>query len=49
MLLLEEKLVVSVSGNSFGSNDNIRLSYAASENDINNALIRMEELFNKIK
>ena len=49
MLLLEEKLVVTVSGNSFGSNNNIRLSYAASENDINNALIRMKELFNKIK
>ena len=49
MLLLQEKLVVTVSGNSFGADGYIRISYAASEKDINNALIKIEELLLKIK
>ena len=49
MLLLQEKLVVSVSGDSFGAKNNIRLSYAAAEKDIQNALIKLEELLSEIK
>ena len=43
------KLVVSVAGDSFGAKNNIRLSYAASEKDIQNAIIKMKELLNEIK
>jgi len=49
MLLLQEKLVVSVSGDSFGAKNNIRLSYAASEEDIKKALKKIEELLTEIK
>ena len=42
--LLEEKSVVSVPGKSFGSNNNIRFSYAISSKRINLAVQRMKEL-----
>ena len=49
MLMLNELSIVTVAGNSFGSNNNIRLSYAASENDIKLALEKMNGLLSKIK
>ena len=49
MSLLEEKHVVSVAGDSFGSPNNIRFSYAASEKDINDAISALEQILNKIK
>ncbi len=48
MILLEEESVVSVAGDSFGSSEHIRFSYAASENDINTAMDRLESLLNKL-
>jgi aspartate aminotransferase len=44
LILLEAKSVVSVAGNSFGANNNIRFSYATSENIINEAMNRLEEV-----
>ena len=49
MLMLNELSIVTVAGNSFGSNNYIRLSYAASENDIKLALEKMNGLLSKIK
>ena len=48
MMLLEQKLVVSVSGESFGADDNIRFSYATSEKTINDAMDRLEALLSEI-
>ena len=44
MILLEEKSVVSVAGNSFGADQNIRFSYATSEQVINEAMNKLEEV-----
>jgi len=44
LILLETKSVVSVAGNSFGSNNNIRFSYATSEDIINEAMDRLEAI-----
>jgi len=44
LILLESKSVVSVAGNSFGADNNIRFSYATSENIINKAMDRLEEV-----
>lgn len=44
MLLLEKALVATVSGESFGDPNCIRISYAASENEIIEALKRIKEL-----
>ena len=44
LILLETKSVVSVAGNSFGANENIRFSYATSEQVINEAMDRFEEV-----
>jgi aspartate aminotransferase len=49
MILLEKKSVVSVAGDSFGSNHNIRFSYATSEPIINEAMNRFEELLKDIE
>lgn len=49
MILLEKKSVVSVAGDSFGSNHNIRFSYATSESIINEAMNRFEELLKDIE
>ena len=43
MFLLEEALVATVTGDAFGNGDCIRLSYAASEEQITEALKRMKE------
>ena len=48
MYLLEKKYVVSVPGDGFGSPNNIRFSYAASDKDINNAMAALEEILNQI-
>lgn len=44
LLLLEEALVATVSGESFGDPNCVRISYAASENEIMEALKRIKEL-----
>ena len=48
MMLLDKKLVVSVSGESFGADENIRFSYATSEAIINDAMDRLEALISEI-
>jgi len=48
MMLLDKKLVVSVSGESFGADENIRFSYATSETIINDAMDRLEALISEI-
>ena len=47
MLLLERQSVVSVSGNSFGADQNIRFSYATSEDIINKAMDKLKELIDE--
>jgi len=49
MLLLNEKSIVTVSGDSFGSPDNIRFSYATSDDIINKMLERLESVLSLIK
>ena len=44
MALLRKKHVVSVAGDSFGANDNIRFSYATSEDDIVSAMEKFESV-----
>jgi len=48
MDLLENKYVVSVPGDGFGAPNNIRFSYAASEQNINDAMDALIEILNKI-
>ena len=48
-LLLEKTFVVTVAGDSFGSNNNIRFSYAASENAITQMIERIRPIFSLIK
>ena len=48
MYFLNEKAVVTVSGDSFGAKNNIRFSYAASEENLNNALDRVENALNNL-
>jgi len=43
MYLLENKALVSVSGSAFGSDGNIRFSYAASDDDLSTAMDLLEE------
>jgi len=43
MYFLNEKAVVTVAGDSFGAPNNIRFSYAASEEELNNALDRVKD------
>ena len=43
MYFLNQKAVVTVAGDSFGAPNNIRFSYAASEEELNNALDRVED------
>lgn len=47
MLLLEEALVATVTGDAFGSPNCIRFSYAASEDQIKEAMKRIRELLHK--
>ena len=48
MNLVNEYSIVTVSGESFGSNKNIRLSYAASDTILENALNKMELFINQL-
>ena len=48
-LLLEKIFVVTVAGDSFGSNNNIRFSYATSENTITQMIERIRPIFSLIK
>ena len=49
LLLLNEKHIVTVSGDSFGAPNNIRFSYATSEEVINNTLIGLRDFCTLIK
>ena len=49
MLLLNEKFIVTVSGDSFGSPNNIRFSYATSDEIIHKMLDRLEAVLSLIK
>ena len=49
MYLLEQKAVVTVAGKAFGSDSNIRFSYAASENDLKRAMDLVEESLTELK
>ena len=48
MALLDEYSIVTVSGESFGSNQNIRLSYATSDKLLEDALNKLSEFVSKI-
>lgn len=49
LYLLEDALVSLVGGEDFGAPDCVRLSYAASENDLKTALARIKESLAKLK
>jgi len=49
MYLLEQKAVVSVAGKAFGSDSNVRFSYAASEDDLKRAMDLVEESLTELK
>ena len=49
MILLNEKFIVTVAGDSFGAPNNIRFSYATSENTILTMIDRLDSLFKLIK
>ncbi len=48
MALLKEHSIVTVSGESFGSNKNIRLSYATSDELLKDALDKLSQFVNKL-
>jgi aspartate aminotransferase len=48
MYLLEDKSVVTVAGDSFGANEHVRFSYAASEKELNRAMDRLERALEKL-
>ena len=48
MYLLEEKSVVTVSGDAFGGEGHVRFSYAASDDDLSRAMDFVEEALNEI-
>jgi len=48
MYLLEEKSVVTVSGDAFGGEGHVRFSYAASDNDLQRAMDFVEETLKEI-
>ena len=48
MYFINEKAVITVPGDSFGAPNNIRFSYAASEEELNNALDRVEDALNNL-
>ena len=49
LLLLNDKYIVTVSGDAFGAPNNIRFSYATSENIINQMLIGLKEFLDLVK
>ena len=48
LYLLEQKAVVTVAGKAFGSDSNIRFSYAASDNDLEQAMDLVEEALKEL-
>jgi len=49
MYLLEQKAVVTVAGKAFGSDGNIRFSYAASDEDLKRAMDLLEETLTELE
>ena len=49
MYLLEQKAVVTVAGKAFGSDGNIRFSYAASDEDLSRAMDLLEETLTELE
>jgi len=49
MYLLEQKSVVTVAGKAFGSDGNIRFSYAASDEDLSRAMDLLEETLTELE
>ena len=49
MYLLEQKAVVSVAGKAFGSDGNVRFSYAASDEDLSRAMDLLEETLTELE
>ena len=49
MYLLEQKAVVTVAGKAFGSDGNIRFSYAASDKDLKRAMDLLEETLTELE
>ena len=49
MHLLEQKAVVTVAGKAFGSDSNVRFSYAASDEDLARAMDLVEETLEELK
>ena len=48
MYLLEQKAVVTVAGKAFGSDGNVRFSYAASDDDLSRAMDLLEETLTEL-
>ena len=49
MYLLEQKAVVTVAGKAFGSDGNVRFSYAASDEDLSRAMDLLEETLTELE
>ena len=49
MYLLEQKAVVTVAGKAFGSDSNVRFSYAASDEDLSRAMDLLEETLTELE
>jgi aspartate aminotransferase len=49
MYLLEQKSVVTVAGKAFGSDGNVRFSYAASDEDLYRAMDLLEETLTELE
>ena len=49
MYLLEQKALVTVSGKAFGSDGNVRFSYAASDEDLARAMDLVEETLKELE
>ena len=49
LLLLNEKFIVTVAGDSFGAPNNIRFSYATSEQIISEMLVRLSDFLALVK
>ena len=49
LYFLEQKSVVTVSGKAFGSDNNVRFSYAASEDDLKRAMDLVEESLTELR
>ncbi len=49
MYLLEQKAVVTVAGKAFGSDGNVRFSYAASDDDLSRAMDLLEETLTELE